>query len=62
MTDSGKLAVRIGAWLKDTEARQAVADKALKSMDTLAGALERTLAALEPYLMEFRLDRRTDHA
>lgn len=62
VSDSGKLAVRVGAWLKDAEARAAVAAKAAKAMDTLTGALERTLAALEPYLMEFRLDRRTDHA
>ncbi len=62
VTDSGKLAVRIGAWLKDAEARKAVTEKATKSMDTLTGALERTLAALDPYLMEFRLDRRTDNA
>ncbi len=62
VTDSSKLAVRIGAWLKDAEARKAVAGKAAKSMDTLAGALERTLAALEPYLMEFRLDRGADNA
>jgi 3-deoxy-D-manno-octulosonic-acid transferase len=62
VTDSGKLAVRIGAWLKDTEARKAVTEKATKSMDTLTGALERTLAALDPYLMEFRLDRRPDNA
>ena len=27
-------------------------------MDTLAGALERTVAALDPYLMQFRLERR----
>jgi 3-deoxy-D-manno-octulosonic-acid transferase len=62
VTDAGKLAVRIGAWLKDTEARKAVTEKAAKSMDTLTGALERTLAALDPYLMEFRLDRRADNA
>jgi 3-deoxy-D-manno-octulosonic-acid transferase len=62
VTDSGKLAVRIGAWLKDAEARKAVTEKATKSMDTLTGALERTLAALDPYLMEFRLDRRADNA
>jgi 3-deoxy-D-manno-octulosonic-acid transferase len=62
VTDSGKLAVRIGAWLKDAEARKAVTEKATKSMDTLTGALERTLAALDPYLMEFRLDRRADDA
>ena len=62
VADSSKLAIRIGTWLKDAAARQAVADKGLKSMETLAGALERTVAALEPYLMEFRLDRRPDHA
>jgi hypothetical protein len=26
-------------------------------MDTLAGALERTVSALDPYLMQFRLER-----
>ncbi len=62
VTDSSKLTLRIGGWLKDPEARQAVADKALKSMDMLTGALDRTVAALEPYLMEFRIDRRTGHA
>jgi 3-deoxy-D-manno-octulosonic-acid transferase len=62
VTDSSKLTLRIGAWLKDPEARQSVADKALKSMDVLTGALDRTVAAIEPYLMEFRIDRRTDHA
>ena len=62
VTDSSKLTLRVGAWLKDAEARQAVADKALKSMDTLTGALDRTVAALEPYLMEFRIDRRPDNA
>ena len=62
VTDSSKLAVRVGAWLKNAEARQAVADKGTKSLDMLAGALERTVAALEPYLMEFRFDRRADNA
>jgi 3-deoxy-D-manno-octulosonic-acid transferase len=62
VADSGKLAVRIGALLKDDEARKAMTEKAMQSMNTLAGALERTLAALEPYLMEFRLDRRMGDA
>jgi 3-deoxy-D-manno-octulosonic-acid transferase len=62
VTDSGKLAVRIGAWLTDADARKSVTEKATKSMDTLTGALDRTLAALDPYLMEFRLDRRADNA
>ena len=58
VTDTGKLTVRIGAWLNDAEARKKVAQTGLKAMDTLAGALERTVAALDPYLMQFRLERR----
>jgi 3-deoxy-D-manno-octulosonic-acid transferase len=62
VADGSKLALRIGVWLKDAQARQAVADKGLKSMDMLAGALDRTLAALDPYLMAFQLERQADHA
>jgi hypothetical protein len=29
---------------------------------TLAGALDRTLNALDPYLMQIRLERRDSHA
>jgi 3-deoxy-D-manno-octulosonic-acid transferase len=58
VSDTGKLTVRVGAWLKDTEARNKVAQTGLKAMDTLAGALDRTVAALDPYLMQFRLERR----
>jgi 3-deoxy-D-manno-octulosonic-acid transferase len=60
VTDVGKLTVRIGSWLKDDDARNKVAQTGLKAMDTLAGALDRTVAALDPYLMQFRLERRTD--
>jgi hypothetical protein len=35
-----------------------VAQTGLKAMDTLAGALERTMSALDPYLMQFRLEQR----
>jgi 3-deoxy-D-manno-octulosonic-acid transferase len=49
--------VRIGAWLTDAEERKKVAQTALQAMDTLAGALERTVAALDPYLVQFRLER-----
>jgi 3-deoxy-D-manno-octulosonic-acid transferase len=62
VTDGGKLAVRIGAWLKDSEARKKTADTGLQALDTLVGALDRTVAALDPYLMQFRLERRSDHA
>jgi 3-deoxy-D-manno-octulosonic-acid transferase len=58
VTDASKLAVRIGAWLKDAAARKKAADTGLKAMDTLAGALDRTVAALDPDLMQFRLERR----
>ncbi len=60
--DTSKLAHCIGAWLQDANARQQAAVTALKAMDTLAGALERTIAALDPYFMHLRLDRRSDHA
>jgi 3-deoxy-D-manno-octulosonic-acid transferase len=68
VADSGKLTVRVGAWLTDAEARKKVAQTGLQAMDTLAGALDRTVAALDPYLMQFRLERRdgpagnADHA
>jgi 3-deoxy-D-manno-octulosonic-acid transferase len=56
--NTGKLTVRIGAWLKDEEARGQAARAGLKAMDPLVGALERTVAALDPYLMQFRLEPR----
>jgi 3-deoxy-D-manno-octulosonic-acid transferase len=58
VTDTGKLTVKIGAWLKDAEARNAVARTGLESMEALSGALERTVTALDPYLMQFGLERR----
>jgi 3-deoxy-D-manno-octulosonic-acid transferase len=57
-TDANKLTVRIGTWLKNGEARDEVARAGLKVMDTLAGALERTVDALDPYLMQLSLERR----
>jgi 3-deoxy-D-manno-octulosonic-acid transferase len=62
VTDVGKLAVRMGAWLKDANERAAVVAAAKETVATLGGALDRTLAALEPYLMQIRLERRDDDA
>jgi 3-deoxy-D-manno-octulosonic-acid transferase len=62
VTDAGKMAVRVGAWLKDDDARRTVVANAQRSMDLLTGALERTLSALEPYLMQFRLEVRSGDA
>ena len=58
VVDPGKLAVRIGAWLTDAGARRAASDAARKTVDALGGALDRTTAALEPYLMQLRLEQR----
>ena len=50
--------VRIGAWLTDAALRKRVADAGLATVDQLGGALRRTLAAIEPYLMQLDLERR----
>jgi 3-deoxy-D-manno-octulosonic-acid transferase len=62
VADVGKLAVRVGAWLKDGNERAAMAAAAKDMVLTLGGALERTLVALEPYLMQIRLERRDGNA
>jgi len=62
VTDVGKLAVRVGAWLKDAGERATVVAAARETVTALGGALERTLAALEPYLMQIRLERRNGDA
>lgn len=58
VADAGRLAVRVGAWLKDGVERARVAAAAKGTVDQLGGALERTLTALEPYLMQLRLEHR----
>ena len=62
VADTGKLTVQIGAWLQDAEARKNVAQTGLQAMEPLTGALERTVAALDPYLMQFGLERRVGQA
>jgi 3-deoxy-D-manno-octulosonic-acid transferase len=62
VADVGKLAVRVGAWLKDPGERTAVVAAGRDTVDTLGGALDPTLAALEPYLMQIRLERRGSDA
>ena len=62
VTDANKLAVRIGAWLTDPAARQRSAASATAAIGKLCGALERTLAALDPYLMQLQLEQRSGDA
>jgi 3-deoxy-D-manno-octulosonic-acid transferase len=56
--DDEALTARLAAWLGDPVARAAVVAAATETMDKLGGALERTLAALDPYLMQLQADRR----
>lgn len=56
VTDSAKLALRIGAWLGEPNERERFAQAARGVVDGLGGAMDRTAAAVEPYLMQLRLE------
>ena len=62
VVDAGKLTVRIGAWLTDPAACTRVSEAARATVDALGGALERTLRALDPYLMQLRIQHRAGDA
>ena len=50
------LVKQIGQWLADPVARNLSVASAERVVSQLGGALERTLAALEPYLLQLRLE------
>ncbi len=58
VADPEALTARLGEWLGNPAARNAVADAASVTVGRLGGALRRTLAALEPYLMQLRFEQR----
>ncbi len=58
VADEAALTDRLAAWLADPTARQAAADAAAATVGRLGGALQKTLGALEPYLMQLRLEQR----
>ena len=60
--DVGKLTVRVGALLTDSNERAAITGAARETVQRLGGALDRTIAALDPYLMQIRLERGNSHA
>jgi 3-deoxy-D-manno-octulosonic-acid transferase len=62
VTDVGKLTVRVGAWLTDGAERTKVVTAARDTVAQLAGALDRTLAALDPYFMQIHMANRNSHA
>ncbi len=59
VTDEETLLAALGDWLGNPAARKAVAEAAGKTVRQLGGALERTLAALDPYFMQLHLEPRT---
>lgn len=62
VADVEALASRAGAWLRNAGEREAAANAARETVAALGGGLARTLAALEPYLMQIRLERRASDA
>lgn len=58
VSDSNKLATAIASWLGDEAKRKAVSERATEAVGLLGGALQRTLSALEPYIMQLSLERR----
>ncbi len=58
VANAAALTDRLGTWLADPAARAAVADAGAQTVENLSGALERTLAAIDPYLLQLRLEQR----
>ena len=57
-----RLVAHLAAWLSDPDACARVADAGYAVVETLGGALDRTLASLDPYLMQLQLHQRARHA
>jgi 3-deoxy-D-manno-octulosonic-acid transferase len=57
-----RLAAHLAAWLADPDARARAAEAAGIVVRNLGGALDRTLASLDPYLMELQLRQRVHDA
>jgi len=57
-----RLVAHLAAWLDNPDACARVADAGHAVVETLGGALDRTLASLDPYLMQLQLHQRARHA
>ena len=60
--DGERLIAALGALMAQPDARERLATAARATVDRLGGALERTLHALDPYLMQLQLRQRSEHA
>jgi 3-deoxy-D-manno-octulosonic-acid transferase len=58
VADVDRLTQGAGAWLGDPSARAKAVAAGQKTVAALGGALERTVAALDPYLVQLRLENR----
>ncbi len=58
--DAASLAKQLGQWLANDEARQTTIDAGVAVVDHLGGALDRTMTALTPYVVQLRLERNSD--
>jgi 3-deoxy-D-manno-octulosonic-acid transferase len=62
VADAGRLTAAFENWVVDAGARARAAEAARATVESLGGALERTLQSLEPYLMQLQLRGRAGHA
>jgi 3-deoxy-D-manno-octulosonic-acid transferase len=62
ISDAGTLARRFAGWLANPASRDSASRAAFATVEAQGGALQRTLAAIEPYLMQLRLGSRDHHA
>ena len=62
LSDARLLGAGFRALMAQPAARGRVIHAARTTVDALGGALERTLTALDPYLMKLEPHRRADHA
>jgi 3-deoxy-D-manno-octulosonic-acid transferase len=59
VADEESLTRCLAGWLANPTARKAVADAAAATVEKLGGALDRTVTAIEPYLMQLQLEQQT---
>jgi 3-deoxy-D-manno-octulosonic-acid transferase len=57
-----RLTAHFAAWLSDPDACARVAEAGSKVVENMGGGLDRTLASLDPYLMQLQLRQRARHA
>ena len=59
VSDAARLTAGLGALLAQPDTRQHVANAARATVDSLSGALDRSMQSLEPYLLQLRLRQNT---